>query len=129
MVMNRLQKGLINFRIVVRASRLNCKKKNLMGTHIFFFLVILIEIQKNSVCLKPHDRHFKNRKKRYCAIPYVSIRSRPGVHPESTRSPSGKHPAPTGNPPGAHLENNFAISAKFTDVYCNCKQQLSQNKW
>jgi hypothetical protein len=27
-----------------------------------------------------------------------------------------------------HLENNFSISAKFTDVYCNCKRQLSQNK-
>jgi hypothetical protein len=26
-----------------------------------------------------------------------------------------------------NLENNFSISAKFTDVYCNCKQQLSQN--
>jgi hypothetical protein len=26
------------------------------------------------------------------------------------------------------LENNFLISAKFTDVYCNCKQQLSQNE-
>jgi hypothetical protein len=35
MVMNRLQKGLINFRIALRASRLNCKKK-LMGTHNFF---------------------------------------------------------------------------------------------
>jgi hypothetical protein len=29
-----------------------------------------------------------------------------------------------------NLVNNFSISAKFTDVYCNCKQQLlSQNKW
>jgi hypothetical protein len=27
-----------------------------------------------------------------------------------------------------NLENNFSISAKFTDVYCNSKQQLSQNK-
>jgi hypothetical protein len=27
-----------------------------------------------------------------------------------------------------NLENNFSISAKFTDVYCNCKQQLSQNE-
>jgi hypothetical protein len=27
------------------------------------------------------------------------------------------------------LEINFLISAKFTDVYCNCKHQLSQNKW
>jgi hypothetical protein len=25
-----------------------------------------------------------------------------------------------------NLENNFLISAKFTDVYCNCKQQLGQ---
>jgi hypothetical protein len=24
-------------------------------------------------------------------------------------------------------ENNFSILAKFTDLYCNCKQQLSQN--
>jgi hypothetical protein len=28
-----------------------------------------------------------------------------------------------------NLGNNFSISAKFTDVYCNYKQQLSQNKW
>jgi hypothetical protein len=28
-----------------------------------------------------------------------------------------------------NVENNFSISAKFTDVYCNCKQQLSQNKF
>jgi hypothetical protein len=28
-----------------------------------------------------------------------------------------------------NLENNFSISAKFTNVYCNWKQQLSQNKW
>jgi hypothetical protein len=28
-----------------------------------------------------------------------------------------------------NLENNISISAKFTDVYWNCKQQLSQNKW
>jgi hypothetical protein len=28
-----------------------------------------------------------------------------------------------------NLENNFSISEKFTDVYCNCKQQLFQNKW
>jgi hypothetical protein len=28
-----------------------------------------------------------------------------------------------------NLENNFSISAKFTDVYCFCKQQLSRNKW
>jgi methylphosphotriester-DNA--protein-cysteine methyltransferase len=27
----------------------------------------------------------------------------------------------------ANLENNFSISVKFTDVYCNCKQQLSQS--
>jgi hypothetical protein len=27
-----------------------------------------------------------------------------------------------------YLENNFSISAKFTDVYCNCNQQLFQNK-
>jgi hypothetical protein len=26
-----------------------------------------------------------------------------------------------------NLENK--ISAKFTDVYCNCKQQLFQNEW
>jgi hypothetical protein len=26
-----------------------------------------------------------------------------------------------------NLENNFSTSAKFTDVNCNCKQQLSQN--
>jgi hypothetical protein len=28
-----------------------------------------------------------------------------------------------------NLENNVSISANFTDVYCNCKQQLLQNKW
>jgi hypothetical protein len=28
-----------------------------------------------------------------------------------------------------NLEKNFSISAMFTDVYCNCKQQLFQNKW
>jgi hypothetical protein len=28
-----------------------------------------------------------------------------------------------------NLENNFSISAKSTDVYCNCKQQLSDNTW
>jgi hypothetical protein len=28
-----------------------------------------------------------------------------------------------------YLEKKFSISAKFTDVSCNCKQQLSQNKW
>jgi hypothetical protein len=28
-----------------------------------------------------------------------------------------------------NLENNSAISAKFTDGYCNCEQELSQNKW
>jgi hypothetical protein len=27
----------------------------------------------------------------------------------------------------ANLENNFSILAKFTDVYCNCKQELFQN--
>jgi hypothetical protein len=27
-----------------------------------------------------------------------------------------------------YLEKKFSISAKFTDVSCNCKQQLSQNK-
>jgi hypothetical protein len=26
-------------------------------------------------------------------------------------------------------QNNFSISAKFTNVYGNWKQQLSQNKW
>jgi hypothetical protein len=25
-----------------------------------------------------------------------------------------------------NLKNNFSISAKFTHVYCNCEQQLSQ---
>jgi hypothetical protein len=35
--MNRLQKGLINSRIALRASWLNCQKKCLMGTHNFFF--------------------------------------------------------------------------------------------
>jgi hypothetical protein len=43
MVANRLQKDLINSRIALSASRLNCPKKFFqMGTH--FFLVILIEI-------------------------------------------------------------------------------------
>jgi hypothetical protein len=27
-----------------------------------------------------------------------------------------------------NLENNFSISAMFTDVSCNCKQQLSQTR-
>jgi hypothetical protein len=27
-----------------------------------------------------------------------------------------------------NLENNFSISTKFTAVYYNCKQELSQNK-
>jgi hypothetical protein len=27
-----------------------------------------------------------------------------------------------------NLQNNFSISAKFTDVYCNSKQQLSSSK-
>jgi hypothetical protein len=26
-----------------------------------------------------------------------------------------------------NLQNNFSISTKSTDVYCNCKQQLSEN--
>jgi hypothetical protein len=38
MVVNRLQNGLLNSRIALRASRLNCQ----MGTHTFF-LEILIE--------------------------------------------------------------------------------------
>jgi hypothetical protein len=28
-----------------------------------------------------------------------------------------------------NLDKKFSISAKFTDVSCNCEQQLSQNKW
>jgi hypothetical protein len=36
MVVNRLQDGLLNLRIALRASRLNCQKKIQMGTYIFF---------------------------------------------------------------------------------------------
>jgi hypothetical protein len=28
-----------------------------------------------------------------------------------------------------NLEKDVSLSAKFTDVYCNCKQQLSHNMW
>jgi hypothetical protein len=28
-----------------------------------------------------------------------------------------------------NLESNFSITTKFINVYCNYKQQLSQNKW
>jgi hypothetical protein len=35
--MNRLQKGLINSRIALRASRLNCQKKIVNGNIYFFF--------------------------------------------------------------------------------------------
>jgi hypothetical protein len=42
MVVNRLQDGLLNSRIALRASRLNCQKK-IKWEHIFF-LAILIEI-------------------------------------------------------------------------------------
>jgi hypothetical protein len=37
MVMNRLQKGLINSRIALRPSRLNCQKKCFKWEHIIFF--------------------------------------------------------------------------------------------
>jgi hypothetical protein len=48
MVVNRLQKGLINSRIALRASRLNCQKK-ISNANTFFGVLIKIFILKTTI--------------------------------------------------------------------------------
>jgi hypothetical protein len=94
MIVNRLQNGLINSSIAPWTSRVNCQKKFFqMGLHIFFFLVILIEIfilkttMYHKYTLKYQKFHQKNVKnativyvpfcakhwRHICAIPHVII--------------------------------------------------------
>jgi hypothetical protein len=61
MVVNRLQKGLINLRIAPRASSPNCQNILFqMGIHIFFLLIVIEIFIMKRIMYHKYNLHTKN---------------------------------------------------------------------